>query len=198
MLGVIDAYCVDAFLGEFRCIACSDSLVSTFDLCVNSFCLPSRPSQATRRLSQPPLIRESSMGGGGMLTNVLRRMFCCCAGRSSSGNMRKTFDGVVLEPALEARLQFYAASIRNTRANRAPMRHMLFYGPPGTGKTMLVRSGVSFALCMATPKRGVPKSHAAQKSSLLPSRAQIGGGRGCSCLRHLGPSTVCFLARQSA
>eukprot|EP00750_Incisomonas_marina_P011951 INCI16436.9.p1 GENE.INCI16436.9~~INCI16436.9.p1 ORF type:complete len:699 (+),score=139.21 INCI16436.9:119-2215(+) len=108
-------------------------------------------TEATRRLSQPPLIRESSMGGGGMLTNVLRRMFCCCAGRSSSGNMRKTFDGVVLEPALEARLQFYAASIRNTRANRAPMRHMLFYGPPGTGKTMLAKrlayhSGMNYAV----------------------------------------------------
>mgnify|MGYP000671961844 CR=1 FL=1 len=53
--------------------------------------------------------------------------------------MKKTFEGVVLDTPLEEQLQFYASSIRNTRANRAPMRHMLFYGPPGTGKTMLVR-----------------------------------------------------------
>lgn len=103
----------------------------------------------TRRLSQPPLIRESSMSAS-ILKNLFRQLFggclgmlsgCLTCGRGSANKrLKKTFDGVVLEADLAKQLEFYASSIRNTRANHAPMRHMLFYGPPGTGKTMLVRS----------------------------------------------------------
>jgi ATPase family AAA domain-containing protein 3A/B len=44
-----------------------------------------------------------------------------------------------------------ATSVRNTHANSAPYRHMLFYGPPGTGKTMVAKrlartSGMDYAI----------------------------------------------------
>ncbi len=110
-------------------------------------------SELSRRLSQPPLIRESSSPGSkslfvGLLKR-LRSLLCCCirgVGDKAAG-LKTTFDGVVLEDSLEQQLQFYAASIRNTRANRAPMRHMLFFGPPGTGKTLLVRDECVLPAC---------------------------------------------------
>merc|ERR1719277_1131763 len=47
--------------------------------------------------------------------------------------------GIVLAPALEARLRDVALATKNTKLNRGMYRNLLFHGPPGTGKTMFAK-----------------------------------------------------------
>uniref|UniRef100_F1KXR6 ATPase family AAA domain-containing protein 3-B n=1 Tax=Ascaris suum TaxID=6253 RepID=F1KXR6_ASCSU len=48
--------------------------------------------------------------------------------------------GVILSPALEARLRDIAITTKNTKRNFGLFRNVLFYGPPGTGKTLFAKS----------------------------------------------------------
>jgi ATPase family AAA domain-containing protein 3A/B len=53
------------------------------------------------------------------------------------------------------RVQQLAVSTRNTKANGAPFRHIMFYGPPGTGKTMVAKrlarsAGLEYAVRVHT------------------------------------------------
>jgi len=52
---------------------------------------------------------------------------------------QNALSGIVLEPALEARLRDVALATKNTKLNRGMYRNLLFYGPPGTGKTMFAK-----------------------------------------------------------
>lgn len=59
--------------------------------------------------------------------------------------------GVVLEPALEARLRDVAIATKNTKLNNGMYRNLMFHGPPGTGKTMFAKklamhSGMDYAI----------------------------------------------------
>uniref|UniRef100_A0A914ZWG8 ATPase family AAA domain-containing protein n=1 Tax=Parascaris univalens TaxID=6257 RepID=A0A914ZWG8_PARUN len=47
--------------------------------------------------------------------------------------------GVILSPALEARLRDIAITTKNTKRNFGLFRNVLFYGPPGTGKTLFAK-----------------------------------------------------------
>ncbi|VDD85632.1 unnamed protein product [Enterobius vermicularis] len=49
-------------------------------------------------------------------------------------------EGVVLSPALEARVRDLAITTKNTKRNYGLFRNVLFYGPPGTGKTLFAKS----------------------------------------------------------
>lgn len=102
-----------------------------------------------KRLLTPALVRETSMASGrytmagrvGHWWNALR-------GTQKEG---ENISDVILRKDISDRVQSLAVATRNTRANHAPYRHMLFYGPPGTGKTMLAKrlarsSGMEFAI----------------------------------------------------
>ncbi|CAN0524619.1 unnamed protein product, partial [Ectocarpus sp. 8 AP-2014] len=58
----------------------------------------------------------------------------------------------IFVPQMEQRLRRVAESSSNTRANRAPFRHLLLHaGPPGTGKTLFAKglarhSGLDYAI----------------------------------------------------
>lgn len=57
----------------------------------------------------------------------------------------------VFNLSMEDRLRRVATSTVNTKANKAPFRHMLLYGPPGTGKTLFAKglakaSGMDYAI----------------------------------------------------
>merc|ERR1719277_1823555 len=47
--------------------------------------------------------------------------------------------GIVLAPALEARLRDVALATKNTKLNKGMYRNLLFHGPPGTGKTLFAK-----------------------------------------------------------
>ena len=66
----------------------------------------------------------------------------------------------MLRRDISARVGAIAVAVRNTRANAAPFRNMLFYGPPGTGKTMVAKrlarsSGMDYAIMSGEEKRSV-------------------------------------------
>jgi hypothetical protein len=48
-------------------------------------------------------------------------------------------EGVVLDPAVEARVRRFAAATRTAQERGAPLRHALLHGPPGTGKTLVAQ-----------------------------------------------------------
>lgn len=57
----------------------------------------------------------------------------------------------MLRSTIADRIGRLSVAVKNTRANAAPFRHMLFYGPPGTGKTMVAKrlarsSGMDYAI----------------------------------------------------
>ncbi|KAL5699120.1 hypothetical protein ACHQM5_030063 [Ranunculus cassubicifolius] len=106
-----------------------------------------------RILGQPSLIRESSRGKypwSGLfsrgMTTILQNLNKKSAIKNGSG-----FGDVILNPALQKRVEQLARATANTKSHKAPFRNMLFYGPPGTGKTMAARqlakqSGLDYAL----------------------------------------------------
>ncbi|CAG9466990.1 unnamed protein product [Pedinophyceae sp. YPF-701] len=84
-------------------------------------------------LTQPPLVRETTMTWSAWLLGPLRRALDAVG---SAAPANKALSDVVLEGALHERMEQLALSIANARARRAPFRHVLLWGPPGTGKTM--------------------------------------------------------------
>lgn len=73
------------------------------------------------RLGKPSLVRETTRG-------VWLRQ------RPVGASSDDALEGVVLPAALEQRLRGISIATKNTKANRAPFRHLLLHGPPGTGE----------------------------------------------------------------
>jgi len=89
------------------------------------------------RIGKPSLVRETSRVGYSDMTprNIYKRW--------SQNNASKGEDllkNIVLEPALENKMNFIGRGTRMTKDNNAPFRHICIYGPPGTGKTLFARS----------------------------------------------------------
>lgn len=100
--------------------------------------------QIARRLSKPPLIRETS-----------RRNFLVSPWAALKNVFRKkggdALEGIILTPDTTQRLRDITLATVNTRQNNAFYRHLMLYGPPGTGKTMFARrlaqqSGLDYAI----------------------------------------------------
>ncbi|CAM9645307.1 unnamed protein product [Ascophyllum nodosum] len=106
------------------------------------------------RLGRPSLVRETSRLS--MIETlrdpiqVLKRFF-------RSARPRDALEGdaslpkAIFVPRMEQRLRRLAESSSNTKANRAPFRHLLLHGPPGTGKTLFAKglsrhSGLDYAI----------------------------------------------------
>jgi len=86
------------------------------------------------RLGKPSLVRDTS------------RIPLLHAAKHPVDSVKKVLakpqnalSGIVLDPALEARLRDVALATKNTKLNRGMYRNLLFYGPPGTGKTMFAK-----------------------------------------------------------
>ena len=99
-----------------------------------------------RMLGKPSLVRETSRSAGTF--SLLRRM------KRMLGTLpaeQTGLSGVVLRQEIAHRVKELSVATKNTKANGAPFRHMLFYGPPGTGKTMVAKrlarsSGLDYAI----------------------------------------------------
>merc|ERR1719499_568948 len=89
------------------------------------------------RIGKPSLVRETSRVGYSDMTprNLMKRW---SQNRAVSGN--DLLKNIVLEPALENKMNFIGRGTRMTKENNAPFRHVCIYGPPGTGKTLFARS----------------------------------------------------------
>ncbi|CAE7249335.1 atad3 [Symbiodinium sp. KB8] len=102
-----------------------------------------------KRLLTPSLVRESSASTGRFsLRGQAKHWFDSMRGVQREG---ESLTDVILRKDIADRVQRLAVATRNTRANGAPYRHMMFYGPPGTGKTMLAKrlarsSGMDYAI----------------------------------------------------
>lgn len=96
------------------------------------------------------MIRESSRGKypwSGLFSrgmSTLSHNF----GKASSLKKGSGFGDVILNPALQKRVEQLARATANTKAHQAPFRNMLFYGPPGTGKTMAARQLAQQSVCI--------------------------------------------------
>lgn len=102
-----------------------------------------------KRLLTPSLVRESSATTGRYtLRGRVGHWFDAARGIEKEG---ESLTDVILRKDIADRVGRLAVATRNTRANGAPYRHMMFYGPPGTGKTMLAKrlarsSGMEYAI----------------------------------------------------
>lgn len=66
-------------------------------------------------------------------------------------NIKNIMEGIILDPAIENRINFVVRGTKLIRENKGIFRHSLIYGPPGTGKTLFARSlaknsGMHFAI----------------------------------------------------
>jgi ATPase family AAA domain-containing protein 3A/B len=100
------------------------------------------------RLGKPSLVRETSRRS---VAQVVANPIPSIKRVLRMGAPQDALAGVVLEPKLDARLRSVAVSTYNTKANRAPFRHLLLHGPPGTGKTLFAKalarhSGLEYAI----------------------------------------------------
>lgn len=106
------------------------------------------------RLGRPSLVRETSRRS--LLETVrhpwqgVRRIFRSVRpGDALEGDA--SLPKAIFVPKMEQRLRRVAESSSNTKANRAPFRHLLLHGPPGTGKTLFAKglarhSGLDYAI----------------------------------------------------
>jgi len=86
------------------------------------------------RLGKPSLVRDTSRIP--LLQAVKHPVDSV---RKVLAKPQNALSGIVLDPALEARLRDVALATKNTKLNRGMYRNLLFYGPPGTGKTMFAK-----------------------------------------------------------
>ena len=138
-------------------------------------------------LGRPSLVRETSIARGSprkMMANALKRIGVRGGGMGGGGGSGGdgggggAFGNVVLEPAMEARIQSLGRATRNTHAHKAPFRHVLFYGPPGTGKTLVAKqlarhSGLDYAIMSGGDVGPLRETG---------ERGGWGGGRGWACV----------------
>jgi len=89
------------------------------------------------RIGKPSLVRETSRVGYADMTprNIYKRW-----SQNKAAGANDLMKNIVLEPALENKMNFIGRGTRMTKANDAPFRHVCIYGPPGTGKTLFARS----------------------------------------------------------
>jgi len=86
------------------------------------------------RLGKPSLVRDTSR------TPLFQAMkHPVQTVKKLTTKPQNALSGIVLDPALEARLRDVALATKNTKLNRGMYRNLLFYGPPGTGKTMFAK-----------------------------------------------------------
>lgn len=86
------------------------------------------------RLGKPSLVRDTSR-----LTVFQVAKHPVDSVKKVLAKPQNALSGIVLDPALEARLRDVALATKNTKLNRGMYRNLLFYGPPGTGKTMFAK-----------------------------------------------------------
>jgi ATPase family AAA domain-containing protein 3A/B len=86
------------------------------------------------RLGKPSLVRDTSR-----LTVAQVAKHPVDSVKKVLAKPQNALSGIVLDPALEARLRDVALATKNTKLNRGMYRNLLFYGPPGTGKTMFAK-----------------------------------------------------------
>jgi len=86
------------------------------------------------RLGKPSLVRDTSRTP---LFEVAKHPVQTA--KKIMAKPQNALSGIVLDPALEARLRDVALATKNTKLNRGMYRNLLFYGPPGTGKTMFAK-----------------------------------------------------------
>uniref|UniRef100_A0A914XRN9 AAA+ ATPase domain-containing protein n=1 Tax=Plectus sambesii TaxID=2011161 RepID=A0A914XRN9_9BILA len=87
------------------------------------------------RLGKPSLVRDTSR-----ITPIETFKHPIKTAKQVFSKSADPLEGVVLNPALEARVRDIALTTKNTKRNRGLFRNVLFYGPPGTGKTMFAKS----------------------------------------------------------
>ena len=98
--------------------------------------------QIESRLGKPTLVRETSRN---------RSLFAQAKEMLTQRKADSILDGIVLNPALEARLGSIATATINTKKHAADYRNLLLAGPPGTGKTLFGKklahsSGIHYAV----------------------------------------------------
>jgi len=91
-------------------------------------------SYVSARLGKPSLVRDTSRTP---LFEIAKHPIKTVKKKMEAPQNALT--GIVLAPALEARLRDVALATKNTKLNRGMYRNLLFHGPPGTGKTMFAK-----------------------------------------------------------
>jgi len=97
------------------------------------------------RLTQPPLIRETSRKNAAL--SPISFITSSFARASEDG----VLGGMVLEPNIQRQLRDITISTARARQHNASYRNVMLYGPPGTGKTMFAmrlakQSGLDYAV----------------------------------------------------